>query len=522
MSQSGQVFTRSASGLVRELTWFDVAAMTVSAAAASGILYYSVKGISSHPGASVPLAFIVGMLIFLPVIAVVALLSAAMPRAGSMYVAVSRIVGPTMGYLGALAFLLGYGMVIGILGAVCMSVIGGVIAPAGAATGVPGLSSFGAALSGKTGQTLGGLVWIGIFWAVTLRGARPFRRLVRWLFIIPAIATVIVAVWFLALSPDTAAANFDSTWGSGSAERIVATARAEGHGSVPFAWPATFAVLLVVMWAFGAIDMPAYVSGEVQDARRSMVKGLLLGWLGLGVLYAVLSFAVYRPLAELAGSYDYLYSQNVDLLAQIVPGAADPSVPFYAVSVLPSPWLGLILGLALVLWFVNCMPPFFAGLSRLVFALALDKAVPERLAEVNDRTGAPTWATHVAGALAVGGILLNTLGVQVVLATIDFLIFFPIFLYGLAGMLFPFRYPEIYAASPGRGRLLGIPIISIVGFGAFAVGWFIIFHTVSHMTGAVWLAVTVAFVLGMVVYVAQQASQRPDQVAETYRTVPPE
>ena len=96
------IFARQISGLYRELTWRDVLIITVSAPTASGILYYTVNVQSSYPGGSVSLAFLMGLIIFLPISFAVSMLATAMPRSGSLYVNVSRLLGSSVGYIGAL------------------------------------------------------------------------------------------------------------------------------------------------------------------------------------------------------------------------------------------------------------------------------------------------------------------------------------------------------------------------------------------------------------------------------------
>jgi hypothetical protein len=51
------VFTRKASGLVRELNWWDVLLFTIAGPAASGMTYYTVKVPGLYPGGNMTLHF---------------------------------------------------------------------------------------------------------------------------------------------------------------------------------------------------------------------------------------------------------------------------------------------------------------------------------------------------------------------------------------------------------------------------------------------------------------------------------
>src|SRR6056297_4276263 len=110
MSDKGVIFTRRASGLVRELSWLDVFIFVVAGPAASGIMFYSVSTAADFPGASLPLAFLFGLIIFLPITLLVAINSATMPRSGGLYIGVSRVMGPTLGFLSAWLLFIGYGI----------------------------------------------------------------------------------------------------------------------------------------------------------------------------------------------------------------------------------------------------------------------------------------------------------------------------------------------------------------------------------------------------------------------------
>lgn len=94
-------YARKSSGLVRQLRWWDVLFITISAPTGSGILYYAVRT-SGQPGGNIAIAFAIGALLFLPMVLSSLVLVAAMPRSGGPYVGVSRLLHPSLGYLAAM------------------------------------------------------------------------------------------------------------------------------------------------------------------------------------------------------------------------------------------------------------------------------------------------------------------------------------------------------------------------------------------------------------------------------------
>ena len=87
MEQKEVIFTRRASGLVRELSWVDVFIFVIAGPAASGITYFSVARAADYPGGSIPLGFVIGLVMFLPICALIAMTSAIRMGTGPVYLA---------------------------------------------------------------------------------------------------------------------------------------------------------------------------------------------------------------------------------------------------------------------------------------------------------------------------------------------------------------------------------------------------------------------------------------------------
>lgn len=523
MEEKGIVFTRSASGLVRELSWWDVFIISISAPAGSGILYYSVSTASTYPGGSVGIAFLIGMTLFLPICLVAAILSTAMPRSASLYVSVSRFVDPSIAYISGFLFFIGQSIVAGVLGHIIMKVIGGILVSSGTAGGNTAIKDIGIILQTPWGGIIGGILWVILFWGITIAGARPFKHVMRIIFALPAIATIIAIIYFLLSTPAGAKAAFDFSWGTDAFQKILDGAKQYGWTIPKYSWSATFGLLLVVAWAYNGIEMASYAAGEVKSSRKSMMRGFMWGWVAVGVLYIVLAFSVYRPFGSFIGAYDFLLNKHPDVLKTIMPQIST-SVPFFVLSLMKNSWLGILVALGMALWFANCIPPIFLSTSRLVFALAMDRAIPEKLANVSPKTGAPTWATHLTAILAIGGVFFSIFDVKVVLGTIMFSTLFIFWLYGLSGMLFPYRRPDIYDKCPIKTRIFGVPLITIAGFLTFAVGWFFLFISAREITVSVAIVLSLLLFLGMIFYVWQYTKNRSKgiDISKIYSEIPPE
>ncbi len=521
--EKGIVFTRNASGLVRELSWWDVFIISISAPAGSGILYYSVSTASSYPGGSVGLAFLIGMAMFLPICLVAAILSTAMPRSASLYVSISRFVDPTIAYIAGLLFFIGQSIAAGVLGHIIMRVIGGILVSSGMAGGNVFMKDFGAALQTPLWSIVGGILWVLLFWGITLSGAKPFKNVMRIAFAIPALATLIAIIYFLFSSPESATAAFNQSWGADAFQKVLNAAKENGWVISKFSWSATFGLLLVVAWAFNGIEMASYAGGEIKTPKKSMVRGFMWGWFTVGLMYIILAFAVFRPFGSFIGAYDFLLNNHPEVLKTIMPKIST-SVPFFLLSLLKNSWFGILIAIGMALWFANCILPVFLSTSRLVFALAMDRAVPEWMANINQKTGAPTWATHLTAILAIGGVFFSIFNVKVVLGTLMFSTLFIFWLYGLSAMLFPYRRPDIYEKCPIKAKILGVPLITLAGFLTFGVGWFFLFITSREISIPVAVVLSILIFIGMILYIYQYAKNRRNgvDISKIYSEIPPE
>ncbi len=516
-------FARKSSGMRRELSWLDVMIMSISAPAASGILYYSVNTQSSYPGGSIILAFIIGLLIFLPIAYVISMLATAMPRAGSLYVAVSRLMDSSVGYIGAYLYFIGQAIIAGVVCHIVIGIVGGIFVSISEAYSIVFFKELGIAFQSTTGKVIGGFLLVIFFWAVNLGGIGIFRRIMKFSFYLPVIATLLTIIIFLFTSSSGAIESFNQTWGTGAYQNILDAAKTNGWSSTGFSFSGTIALLLVVLWAYNGIDMGSYAGSEVQTPKKSFVKGVLLGWLLVGILYVLVSFAVVKPFGEFITAYDYLAKNNQDAIKNIMP-YIDPSVPFYIMSIIGNKFLGILLSITIVLWFINSIPPLFITTSRIVFALSMDRVIPERLANVNEKNGAPLWATHLTAIFAIFGVVFQTFNVTLVLGTLLFCTFFIFWAYGFSAMILPFRKPDIYEQLPYKIDIAGIPLLSIAGFLTFGIGWFFVFLALREISIQIAFSLTVLLIMGIIVYLVQvlKNHKRDISIKEITDQLPPE
>jgi len=486
-------YERTRSGFVRGFSFWDVFTFVVATPAASGIVYYSVASKATFPGASFPLAFVFGIVLFLPVAMLLGATSSAVPRSGGIYVLISRLLSPALGQVAAWLLFVAYGLCIGMFGYIVVGILGGIVGMSGKGS----LDSLAAFLMSGTGKVLGACIWVGLLWLIFRMGGAWIRNLLRVTVFVPLVAILVAIVAFLAVGPAGAQKAFDATWGQGAYGKVLTLAAQEGWSRVPFSLADTFAALLVVIWAYTTLEAVNYAGSEVRNPKTNFLRGFVAGVLAVGLLYVLVAVGVYHCFGDFVSAYAYVAAKSAGSLKTIMP-AIDPSIPFYATSVLPA-MPALLVSVALLLWFFNSMPGVFLASSRLAYALAADGVFPRRMQDVDGKRGVPIWATNATAGLGFLGILLMSLDLTQVLGVLNFCFLFVFWPYGLSAAILPFRAPEVFADCPFRKRIFGLPILSMLGAIVFLEGWYFLFLAVEGFGNWGALVTLVILLLGLAV-----------------------
>lgn len=132
-----------------------------------------------------------------------------------------------------------------------------------------------------------------------------------------------------------------------------------------------------------------------------------------------------------------------------------------------------ILVLAMSAWWFGWSGTVFLSSTRVIFAAAFDRLLPEKVAEVEPRTRTPIYALMlmVIPSILVGALFaFNIFNFQTLTLCSTLVIAVTFFGSTVAAILLPFIKKDLYEASPiAKYKVLGIPLISVAGviFGAF-------------------------------------------------------
>ncbi|MEM1549777.1 MAG: APC family permease [Candidatus Methanomethylicia archaeon] len=534
-----EIFVRRASGLVRELEWYDVMIWSIACPAASGMTYYAAKmlGDPSAYGGNVAFAFFLAGLMWLPLIVAFAMISSSFPRASSLYVFVSRTIHPVLGYIPFWYWIIGGGaaMVSGFILFIGVKALAGAWAIAGILSGSKWLMDIAYVVTDPWYQFGIAIILTIILWALNYFGIRVLKWTLRIITCIPLAITIAVLVGLAIAGPNAAFTNWDKIYGAGTSANIIKAAFEGGEwfgtsveplSAVSF-WEGTYAMLLWTLWAWTGFESVTFVGSEVKSPTKSYIRGYIGAFITIMALYLANGFLIpFVGNYDFIAAYSYLKMNYPDVLSEIVHGlpVADASVPLVASAAFFNPIIAVLIGIAYFLWYFNTAMVCWIGGVRGFFSLSFDRALPEKLAEVSPKWAAPTWANHLTFILAILGVFFtlgDSLGSELasgIVAFMDFSCLIFVWPVGLALMLLPWWKPELFKAMIIPSKIASL----IIGALVFAIGWYFMIFT-AYTDIPVLLTNIIVGTVGVLILAFMMAKNRARgiPVEKIYSEIPP-
>lgn len=488
------VFTRRASGLVREIGLFTAIAIPLTHTIGGGINKLLILASYENPGANVPLAFVLAGIPVLMTAIAYTLLAVSMPRTGGDYIYISRGVSPVLGFLTSWGFWFTEIMSLGIIAYYDVDFWGLGFRIADEAVGG---NEFAARMADtlKAGTPTCLYVAVGIVIVsaiITLLGARIYGAIINIGLIIGVIGSVVMIAFFLMRSPGEASAMWNQTYGG--YEEIVALAKEAGWQKVEFDAGATSGAAIGAVWAYIGFTAAAYMGGEIKNPSRGMVWSITISAALIIAYYAFIGFMVYRTFGDFIPQYAFCANEVPEQLGQIVPNSPSPLLPTFAAALAPQRHiLQMIMAVSAAIWLLNDIPAFFLVCSRLVFSWSFDRFFPEWVAEVNDRFHSPHYAILLTTIGGLVGVVICSRGAWTAAMETTMLYIFAVMFGCMAAAITPYVRREVYDRSikweiPGAPGLVisSIVFLILVALLAGYGGFWGIFLTIL---GVIWLIV---------------------------------
>ena len=361
-----------------------------------------------------------------------------------------------------------------------------VVQPLAALTSQTGLTEFLATPAGNFGVSLVVIVLVTVLVALGMAG---YARIQRWSFYIGLGVLALVLILMLVSSQEAFKAAFDREGATlfGVQGAYQATLDAEsGFGyAFPALDPLAFGkdtLLLVPLMMFWILypNWGSTLYGEVRGAGD--FRKVLNGMLG-GIWVTVILAIVFILLAAKAFGWEFFQATNINFLDQFyaIEGAPAQVIPIWGYPLLLGSFLidSHIVQIAVVIlggaWFLGWAGTLFLSSTRMIFAAAFDRVLPEAAARVSEGRGVP-WVALVL--IMIPSVVLAYLYAYAdgfVSLTLDASLVIAVTFLGssIAATILPWWKPDLYNSSPmARYKILGVPLLAVSGaITTLFLGW---------------------------------------------------
>lgn len=558
------LFARKATGLVREFGLLIAIMVPLANAIGVGWQLRVFQGMGWNPLPRteyflgippITMAFLVTGIGCMLSIYAFAVVTAAMPRSGGGYVAISRILSPLWGVIATLFQWMGVSVA---YGQIAVFVMEAVLIFGGLA----GLGSMGV-LAEPIGLFAFGVVIIILFSAIASMGARMTGRLLQVIFWIPVAILVVVLLLFAISNPADMEAGVQEQYGaspSAYVQQALDTGLADAAEGNTY-WGVVVGSILATYWAFIGYGSTNFIAGEVKESARNLPRAMIAATALITVIYIAVSWLLSGTGAKAAVVQGF---DMVGATSYMIFGGGSfgdltgigPWMPVFAhmqgVGMGLGPIVGWLTLIFAVLWAANDIPPFILSCSRMLFAMAFDRVLPEKIADVNERTHSPVNAIVATSVVALLGAasesgLFSEAGIWLGETWKTFFdgfglsgsnlwdaIFYASF--ALAAFVFPIAKPELFERAPFRASKTVVQVIS--GLGVLANLFFLYIFVVNprayDLPGlleeftfakfSVWLATIIIAVVAIYFYYSQKSKAEKTGIDHStiFTEIPPE
>jgi len=475
------LFVRKATGMVRSWSVFDAFIYALFSINLITLGLYSFSQMYYFEGGMVNALIISAIFIFFEVVVYAALI-AVMPRSGGDYVWQSRILGGAVGFILAVT---GWWFILWLWVPLYGDMFRHIVL-------VPLLGVFGAkdialwfagTQNGAFTASILTLVIVSIF---IMLGMKTYARIQKFSFYGGMLGLLIVIGLFLTGSPEAFKAGLESNASSmfGASGIYDATVQlgTDAGAITPFAGGSLAVVFLVIpymvffnLWPNWGATLYGEVRGATDFKRNMAGMGWALGattLLGILLLYSIGKTVGWDFYVQ-SGAAWWNYAWGYTDVAPALPVWPYPAL--FAAFLTTNKFVQfLVLALMSLWWFGWCATVFLSS-TRVIFAAAFDRLLPESVAKLDERTGTPVNALllMIVPSVVVAYLFnYNMFDFQTLTLCSTLVIAVTFLGTTISAIILPYTKPELYKASPIAGyNVFGIPLITVAGviFGGFLV-----------------------------------------------------
>jgi APA family basic amino acid/polyamine antiporter len=522
-----QLFLRNATGLVKGWSRFDAfvySYMSVNFVTLG--LYFSLSVLPFvATGQVIPALIISAIFVSFLVFSYAGLISV-MPRAGGDYVWQSRLLTPGIGFVLAVT---GWWFILWYWAPIYANILSiEVLQPIAAALKSPAAITW---LASDTGVFVVCVAVTILAGAMVALGMKGYAQIQKMCFYIGGLGLLIMFVIMIFTSHghfitafNSAAHHLFGKQGNVYAQTLTVAAKGNSYiapahlGVSPFFGQSLLLIPILCFWILYP-NWGATLYGEVRGAGdfRGVLRGMMAG---LWVTFAIA--IVFLLLVEKTFGWQFFNAANMNYWGAVYGSKAAPTIPVWSFPpllvsfLIPTAALRAIFLLVFATWFIGWAGTLFLSSTRVVFAAAFDRILPEKTSYVSERRHVPVWGLilMLVPSLVVSALYAYTSEFKTFV--LDAVLVPAVSFFGtlIASMILPWRKRELFESSVvGRYRIAGVPVIAVTsGLAAIFIGWNIYqwltnsTYGVNNRTSLIFMGAMYA--LAIVIYVIAKLVRR--------------
>jgi len=476
------LFIRKATGLVRSWSVFDAFIYALFSVNLITLGLYSFSQMYYFGGGLIPALIVSAVFIFFEVVIYAALI-AVMPRSGGDYIWQSRILGGSVGFILAVT---GWWFILWLWVPLYADMFRHIVL-------VPLLGIIGAKdtalwfASTQNGAFTSSLITLAIVSIFIGLGMKTYARIQKFSFYGGMLGLLIVILMLLTGSHEAFKAGLETNAVSmfGAAPGVYEATVALGinaGATLPLVGGGIGLIFLAIpylvffnLWPNWGATLYGEVRGATDFKRNITGMGSALGVttvLGIVLLYAISKTIGWDFYVQAGGAWwNYVWGFTTEA----------PALPVWPYPALLTAFLTTnkllqFLVVALMsLWWFGWSGTVFLSSTRVIFAAAFDRLLPEKVAKLNERTGTPIYALllMVVPSIVVAYLFAYNIANFQSLTLCSTLVIAVTYLgTTIAAIILPYKKPDLYKASPiAKYNVFGIPLITVAGviFGGFLI-----------------------------------------------------
>jgi basic amino acid/polyamine antiporter, APA family len=490
-SETPTLFLRKATGLVRGWSVRDsmIYACLSTNVVTLGIFEFSYQ--SFFPKGQLLTAVLISAIWVSFLVIAYAGLIVTIPRAGGDYVWQTRILGSGLGFVMAVT---GWWFILWLWAPIYGNVLSAeFFQPLLATLGHPSAATW---FGGHNGIFLVSIITIVLAGVLVSLGMAGYARIQKWGFYGGLLGFAVILV-LLAINDHAQFVNSfnleaQKIFGVHNAyQATVSGAAKSGYVSPSFGFsPLSASMLLVPMMMFYLLwpNWGSTLYGEIRGA--SDFRRVFAGMFG-GLWITVILSVLFLVLVNKTMGQGFYNDTGALYWSAYYGGKVPAAIPIWPYPVMFIGWLvhnqvfQIVLIVVMLLWFLAWVGTLFLSSTRVIFAAAFDRILPDRAAEVSEKRKVPFYSLVLMLLPAVGLSALYAYWSKFYTYTLDATLVIAVtYLFSaFAVVLLPFIKKDLWQASPAsRIKLFGVPIVPAAGWITIGLLGFNLYEWLSNAT----------------------------------------